>query len=101
MANTYELIITQIEYHESAEGQTKLAYNLYWTYSATDETGNFTTDIKDTTAIAYNPNVPYVDFDTLTQEIVAAWVVGALGNEAITTLQQTLDAQLESLKSAI
>jgi hypothetical protein len=101
MSNTYSWVITQIEYHENAEGQTKLAYNLYWTYSATDKTGKFVTEVKDTTEIAYNPNVPYVDFDTLTQDIVSTWVVGALGNDAIAILQQTLDTQLENLKSNI
>ena len=97
MSNTYNWTIHQIEYHPSAQGQTKVAYNLHWRYSVTDETENFTTDIYGSTPVAYDPNTSYVEFDNLTQEIVVGWLETALDSGTIESFRTQLDAQLSDI----
>ena len=41
----------------------------------------------------------FIDFDSVTTEEVQAWVIDAMGEEAVTELAANLDAQIESQKN--
>ena len=94
MANTYNWTIERIGYHSSAHGKDKVAYNLYWKYSVTDETGNFTANMGGATEIPYNPDSSYIDFDNLTHEIVVGWLEAALDSDVISSFRNQLDTLL-------
>jgi len=99
MSNTYNWTIERIEYQPTAHGQNKVANILHWVYAATDETGNFTANLFNSTVITYDPTSVYIDFDNLTHDIVVGWLEAALGSETIASFKTQLDTKLEELAS--
>jgi hypothetical protein len=99
MANTYTWLITQIEYQPTAQGQTNFANKIYWTYSAADEGGKFTTESLGSTTLSHTPANEFIDANSLTHDMAMTWLEAELDNDTVTSLQSSLDAELTNLIS--
>lgn len=71
-------------------GLTDVVYKVDWLCYAVDGTADGAS--QGFVAVEYNPDVPYVPFNQLTQEEVLQWVFDALGPDGITLAESQATA---------
>lgn len=91
----YTWKIEQLECIPSADGQTNVVSTIHWRVSATD--GANTTEVYGTQGLVYDAKNAFIAYSDLTKDQVVGWVQEAMGIDAVTKLQETLDKQLETL----
>jgi hypothetical protein len=95
--NTYIWKIEQLDCTPSADGQNNVVSNIHWRVSATD--GTNTTETYSAHELAFDAKNAFIAYSDLTKEQVIAWVQEAMGIDAVTRLQESLDSRLEMLAS--
>jgi hypothetical protein len=93
--NTYLWEIPQLDCIPSADGQSNVVSMVHWRVNATDGTNNAT--IYGTQPLTFDAKNAFVSYADLTKDTVVGWVQAAMGIDAVTSLQEALDKQLEAL----
>lgn len=92
MANTYTWKINAVDCYTSKDGLENVAYNVHWTFIATD--GEHTASSIGVNSIG-SPNPDnFTPFDQLTEEQVVSWITASMDVEQ---MQANLDKQIEDL----
>ena len=92
MANTYTWRINAIDCYTSKEGLEKVAYNVHWSYFATD--GEHTASMIGVQSVGEPDPENFVAFEELTEEQVVEWITASMDVEQ---MQESLDAQIAEL----
>jgi hypothetical protein len=95
MANTYVWVIKQLDCIPSADGQSNVVSNVHWRVNAID--GAHEATVYGTQALTFDAKNAFIAYDSLTKDTVVGWVQAAMGIDAVTKLQESLDKQLETL----
>ena len=90
--NTYTWRINAVDCYTSKDGLEKVAYNVHWSYFATN--GEHTASMIGVQSIGEPNPENFVAFEDLTEETVIAWIEAALDVE---TMKANLDKQIEDL----
>ena len=90
--NTYTWKINAVDCYTSKDGLEKVAYNVHWSFFATDGENNASM-IGVQSVGEPNPD-NFVPFDQLTEEQVVSWITASMDVEQ---MQANLDKQIEDL----
>ena len=90
--NTYTWKINAVDCYTSKDGLEKVAYNVHWSFFATDGENNASM-IGVQSVGEPNPD-NFVPFDQLTEEQVVSWIAASMDVEQ---MQANLDKQIEDL----
>jgi len=95
MDNTYTWVIEQLDCVPSIDGQSNVVSNVHWRVKVAKDTHEVAVyGAQELTFDSKNAFISYVD---LTKDTVVGWVQEAMGIDAVTKLQETLDAKLDTL----
>ena len=94
---TYTWTISQTDYVLSEDGLTNVINNLHWRLTATESSGG-----KDYIAGSYGSQSleapdpsSFTAYDSVTEVDCIAWVKAAMGEEAVTALENSLQASID------
>lgn len=91
MANTYTWTISALE-TSTVNGLENVVKTVHWRLGATDGTNS--TDVYGSAAVGEPTPEQFVDFASLTEEIVVSWLEATLD---VPALKESLDAQLVAI----
>ena len=91
-----------VDVYPTAGDNTNVVYNVHWrltgTSDQTDADGNaYVASVIGTQVLDTENITDFVAFEDLTNEQVATWVQDAMGAEQVTTLQENVDNQINTL----
>jgi hypothetical protein len=90
--------VKTVDVYPTKADHSNVIYNVHWRVSKTEgeeySASSYGTQTLDTEELG-----SFIDFDKVTTEEVEAWVVSAMGEEAVADLAANLDAQIESQKN--
>ena len=91
MAN-YKWVINAVDCYTTKDGLEKVAYNVHWSYFATE--GEHTASMIGVQSVGEPNQDNFVPFDQLTEEQVVSWITASMDVEQ---MQLNLDKQIEEL----
>jgi len=91
MAN-YKWVINAVDCYTAKDGLEKVAYNIHWSYFATE--GEHTASMIGVQSIGEPNPDNFVAFEDLTEEQVVSWISAAMDVEQ---MQANLDKQIEDI----
>jgi hypothetical protein len=94
MATTYQWNITQLDCVPQEEGLADVVVTAYWDVTATD--GTYTSSAYGSQPFTLDSTKAFIPYSSLTKDEVVGWVQAAMGIDAVTTLQENLDKQIEN-----
>jgi len=89
----------------SFDGKTNVVETIHWRLNGVEgepsEVGNsyYATSVYGSQGVTYEAGSPFTDYDSLTEEVVVAWVKDALGEEQVAEYETSVNSQLEALKN--
>jgi hypothetical protein len=89
--------VNTVDVYPEYESNSDVVYNVHWRVTKVDEEYSATT--YGTQILSTSDIGDFVPFDELTSEVVKGWVLNAMGEEEVTSLEAGLDAQIESKKN--
>ncbi len=72
---------------------TDVVYNVHWKLTGVKEEWTWTS--IGTQSLGLDPGSEFIPFDELTEEIIEAWVISAMGEEEVEAIKASIAAQLE------
>ena len=93
--NTYTWKIEQLDCIPSVDGQANVVANIHWRVNGTD--GTNTADVYGFQALTFDAKNAFVSYANLTKDMVIGWAQEAMGIDAVTRLQESIDKQLSDL----
>ena len=90
--NTYTWKINAVDCYTSKDGLEKVAYNVHWSFFATDGENN--ASMIGVQSVGEPNTDNFVPFDQLTEEQVVSWITASMDVEQ---MQANLDKQIEDL----
>lgn len=90
--NTYTWRINAVDCYTSKDGLEKVAYNVHWSFFATN--GEHTASMIGVQSVGEPNPDNFVAFDQLTEEQVVSWITASMDVEQ---MQLNLDKQIEEL----
>jgi len=99
MAISYNWDVNTVDVYPTDEGQTDVIYNVHWKLNATDTQvdagGNpYTASVYGTQVLNTSDLSNFTDFDSVTSSQVQGWVEGAMGEEEVQSLKDSLDSNI-------
>jgi len=95
MATTYTWEIESLNCIPLIEGKTKVISCVHWRVNATDGVNNAT--VYGAQSLTFDAKNAFTNYEDITKDTVVVWVQAAMGIDAVTSIQQTLDKQLNAL----
>jgi hypothetical protein len=95
MALTWK--IEQLNCKPSFDGKTNVVENIHWRLNGID--GDYATSVYGSQGVTYEAGSPFTDYNSLTEEVVVAWLKDALGAEQVANYETSVNNQLEALKN--
>jgi hypothetical protein len=95
MSNTYTWTVTNLIGYPTFEGQTDVVTTAIYTVAADDGVGH-TASFNSLQRTPIDPDVPFIPYADLTNDIVVGWVQSNLGEGGVASIYANLDAQIES-----
>jgi hypothetical protein len=89
----YQWNIQALDCVPQEDGKTDVVVTAHWTVSATD--GTYTSSAYGTQSFTYDASKAFIPYADLTLSEVVAWVQAAMGVDAVTALQESLDKQIQ------
>ena len=87
--------VKTVDVYPKKDELTNVIFNVHWRVSKTEGEDYFASSYG-TQTLNTDELGSFIDFDKVTTEEVQAWVIDAMGEEAVTELEANLDAQIES-----
>ena len=85
--------VAALDYAVSQNGLSNVVTNVHWTVSKEDENGNSGSSYGTQGLPAPDPN-SFTDWDNLDEFTVLTWATNEMGEEAVTAIQDSVDAQI-------
>ena len=86
-------------YTQEHNGHTGVIWNVHW--RVTKEDGDYSATTYGTQTLNTEEIDNFIPLDSVTSSDVEAWVISAMGEEAVADLEANLDTQLESEKNPV
>jgi hypothetical protein len=88
--------ISQTDYVLSEDGLTNVINNLHWRCDAAETNGgkDYTAGSYGTQSVVADPD-NFIDYSAVTEANCIAWVKAAMGEEAVTELEASLQSQID------
>ena len=86
-------------YTQEHNGHTGVIFNVHW--RVTKEDGDYSASTYGTQTLNTEEIDNFIPLDSVTSSDVEAWVISAMGEEAVADLETHLDTQLESEKNPV
>ena len=100
MAISYAWDVKTVDTYPTKDSKSDVVYNVHWRLTATDDTNN-DAEGEPQTASSYGSQSldtedlkKFTEFNKLKLTQVEAWVIAAMGEEAVTELKTNLDAAI-------
>lgn len=95
---TYTWTISQTDYVLSEDGLTNVINNLHWRLDAAESSGgkDYSAGSYGTQSVVADPD-NFIDYSAVTEANCIAWVQAAMGEEAVTALENSLQATIDLL----
>ena len=90
---SYTWKVAALDYAVSQDGLSNVVTNVHWTVSKEDENGNSGSSYGTQGLPAPDPN-SFTDWDNLDEFTVLTWATNEMGEEAVTAIQDSVDAQI-------
>ena len=84
-------------YTHEQDGHEEVIYNVHWRVSKED--GDYVGSSYGTQSLNTADIQDFKPFDEVTSAIIEGWVKDAIGEEAVTALEASLDSQIEDEKN--
>lgn len=81
MSITNTWAINQMDCHPEANGETDVVFNVHWTLTASD--GTYQGYAYGSQSLTFDPEMPFIAYNDLTEAQVIGWVKAALGEEQV------------------
>jgi hypothetical protein len=99
MSISYEWNVNTVDVYPTDEGHSDVIYNVHWRLNATDtqvdaEGNPYTASAYGTQSLDTSDLSDFTDFDSVTADQVQGWVEGAMGEEEVQSLKDSLDANI-------
>jgi len=89
--------VKTVDVYPTKENHSNVIYNVHWRVAKTEE--DYSASSYGTQTLNTDELGSFIDFDSVTTEEVQAWVIAAMGEEAVTELEANLAAQIEDQKN--
>jgi hypothetical protein len=89
--------IEQLNCKPSFDGKTNVVEAIHWRLNGID--GDYATSVYGSQGVNYEAGSPFIDYDSLTEEVVVQWLKDALGAEQVATYETNVETQLATLKN--
>jgi hypothetical protein len=90
---SYTWKVAALDYAVSQDGLSNVVTTVHWTVSKEDESGNSGYSYGTQSLPAPDPN-SFTDWDNLDEFTVLTWATNEMGEEAVTAIQDSVDAQI-------
>jgi len=90
--------VKTVDVYPTKDEHTNVIFNVHWRVSKT-EGEDYSASSYGTQTLNTDDLSGFIDFDSVTTAEVQAWVIDAMGEEAVTELAANLDAQIEDQKN--
>ena len=99
MAISYTWNVNTVDVYPTDEGHSNVIYNVHWRLNAADnevdaEGNPYTAGVYGTQALDTSDLSGFIDFDSVTSAEVQGWVEGAMGEEEVQSLKDSLDSNI-------
>tara|TARA_B100001248_G_C27289304_1_gene411666 strand:+ start:418 stop:735 length:318 start_codon:yes stop_codon:yes gene_type:complete len=84
-------------YNHEHNGHEQVIYNVHWRVEKEDE--NYSASTYGTQSLNTEDIQDFKPFDQVTSEIVENWVKEAMGEEKVSSIESSLDKQIEKQKN--
>ena len=97
MAATFTYSISQTDFVLSEDGLTNVINNLHWRCDASETSGgsDYTAGDYGTQSLAAPDPSSFTAYDSVTEADCIAWLKAAMGTDAVTALEASLQAQID------
>jgi hypothetical protein len=89
----YQWNVVKMDCYPQAEGENDVVFTVYWTVSAID--GDYSSSAYGSTGIPVDESGSFTPYNQLTKDQVIGWVKTAMGSDAVTSLEENLDKQIQ------
>ena len=102
MAINYTWDVSTVDTYPTLDGNADVIYNVHWRLNAEDDANqdadgnNWIASVYGTQALDTSDLSDFTAFADLTSSDVQGWVEAAMGEEAVQSLKDNLDAQIEA-----
>ena len=90
---TYTWIVTNLTGYPLFDGQADVVTTAFYTVVADDGKGHVA-EYQNAESIPYSPDVPFIPYADLTNDIVVGWIEAQLGEDRVNSIYACLDAQI-------
>ena len=90
--------VKTVDVYPTKEDHSNVIYNVHWRVSKT-EGEDYSASSYGTQSLVTDDLKKFIDFDKVKLAQVEAWVVAAMGEDAVAELAASLDAQIEAQKN--
>ena len=90
---SYTWKVAALDYAVLQDGLSNVVTTVHWTVSKEDENGNSGSSYGTQGLPAPDPN-SFTDWDNLDEFTVLTWATNEMGEEAVTAIQDSVDAQI-------
>ena len=90
---TYDWNCKTVDVRPVEDSLTDVVYNVHWKLTGVKEGWAWTS--IGTQQLGLDPDSEFIPFDELTEEIIEAWVISAMGEEEVEAIKAGIAAQLE------
>ena len=103
MAIGYTWDVSTVDTYPTLESNADVVYNVHWRLTAEDDANqdadgnNWTATSYGTQSVDTSDITDFTSFADLTSSDVQGWVEAAMGEEAVTAMKSSLDAQIALL----
>ena len=99
MSISYEWNVSTVDVYPTDEDHTNVIYLVHWRLNATDtevdpEGNPYTASVYGTQSLNTSDLSDFTDFDSVTAAQVQGWVEGAMGEEEVQSLKDSLDSNI-------
>jgi len=94
---TYDWNCKTVDVHPQEEGETNVVYNVHWIVTGTKE--DYSATSIGTQVVALDPEVEFIPFDELTNEIVVGWTKDAMDEEEVQAIEDGIASQIAELEN--
>jgi len=92
--------VKTVDVYPTKEDHSNVIYMVHWRVSKTEgEDEEYSASSYGTQTLNTDELGSFIDFDKVTTEEVQAWVIAAMGEEAVAELAANLDAQIAEQKN--
>ena len=84
-------------YTHEQDGHEEVIFNVHWSVSKED--GDYAASSYGTQSLNTDDIQKFKPFDEVTSAMIESWVKDAMGEEAVTALEKSLDSQIEDEKN--